>query len=117
MTDHSVSVRARLLNLARQEGEDFQRMLIRFAIERLLYRLSNSEHADDFVLKGATLFAQWLGKPHRATKDLDLLGRGGPEIERLVRVFREVAVVACPEDGVVFSADAIEGRAIREDAL
>jgi len=116
MTDHAVSVRARLLNLARQEGEDFQRLLIRFAIERLLFRLSRSEHAEEFVLKGATLFAQWLGKPHRATKDLDLLGRGGPDIERLVRVFQDVAVIACPEDGVVFGADAVVGRAIREDA-
>lgn len=117
MTDNAVSVRARLLNLARQDGEDFQRLLIRFAIERLLYRLSKSEHSEDFVLKGATLFAQWLGKPHRATKDLDLLGRGGPDIDRLLQVFRDVAALACPEDGVVFDADAVVGRAIREDAL
>lgn len=110
------SVRARLLARARRDGEDFQRLLVRFAIERLLYRLSVSEHADDFVLKGATLFALWLGRPHRATRDLDLLGRGSPDVDRLVLVFREVASVPCPEDGVTFDAESIAGQPIREGA-
>lgn len=111
-----MSVRARLLNLSRSQGEDFQRLLVRYAIERLLYRLSISEHADAFVLKGATLFALWLGKPHRATKDLDLLGRGEPDVERLVAVFREVAALDCAADGMAFGADGITGTRIREDA-
>jgi hypothetical protein len=97
--NHAVSVRTRLLDRARRDGEDFQRLLVRYAIERLLYRLSASDHAGDFVLKGATLFALWMGKPHRATKDLDLLGRGSPDVDRLVAVFREIAAVPCPEDG------------------
>jgi len=92
-------------------------VLIRFAIERLLFRLSESVHADDFVLKGATLFTQWLGQPHRATKDLDLMGRSGPDIGRLEQVFGEVADVPCVEDGVVFPSSEVVGRAIREDAL
>ncbi|MCP4810073.1 MAG: nucleotidyl transferase AbiEii/AbiGii toxin family protein, partial [Proteobacteria bacterium] len=90
MTDrnHGASARARLLAQARKNGEDFQRLLVRYAIERLLYRLSVSPYAGGFVLKGATLFAVWLGKPHRATKDLDLLGRGEPDVDRLVDLFQ-----------------------------
>ena len=117
MTEHATSVRARLLALARAEGEDFQRVLVRFAIERLLFRLSTSRHADSFVLKGATLFALWLGKPHRATKDLDLLGKGSPDVARLIELFRDVVAVPCPEDGMTFDAEAISGAPIRRDAL
>ena len=61
---------------------------MRDAIERLLYQLSVSAHVDDFVLKGATLFAIWMGSPHRAAKDLDLLGRGSPDEARSVGIFR-----------------------------
>lgn len=112
----AIAVRARLLDRARRDGEDFQRLLMRYAIERLLFRLSTSRHAEDFVLKGATLFALWMGKPHRATKDLDLLGRGPPDVERLVGVFREIAGAECPEDGVFFDPAGISGAPIREAA-
>jgi len=115
--NHAASARARLLARARADGEDFQRLLVRYAIERLLYRLSVSSHASGFVLKGATLFALWLGKPHRTTKDLDLLGRGEPDVDRLVDLFREVAAGPCPEDGMEFDGDAITGAPIREEAL
>ena len=115
--DHGASVRPRLLARARKDGEDFQRLLVRYAIERLLYRLSISRHAEGFVLKGATLFALWLGRPHRATKDLDLLGRGGPDVDRLVGLFRDVASIPCPEDGMEFDGAAIVGAPIREEAL
>jgi len=112
----AISARARLLDRARRDGEDHQRLLVRYAIERLLYRLSVSPHADAFILKGATLFALWMGKPHRATKDLDLLGSGSPEVARLVGVFREVAAAPCPEDGMVFDPAGITGEPIRKDA-
>jgi hypothetical protein len=115
--DHGGSVRARLLARARKDGEDFQRLLVRYAIERLLYRLSISPDADGFVLKGATLFALWLGKPHRATKDLDLLGWGKPDVDRLVALFRGVTAIPCPEDGMSFDGAAIAGAPIREEAL
>lgn len=110
------AVRASLLERARRDGEDYNRLLIRYAIERLLYRLSVSPHAVDFVLKGATLFALWMGTPHRATKDLDLLSRGSPDVDRLVEVFRAIADVDCPEDGMVFEPAGIVGEPIREEA-
>ncbi len=110
------AVRAKLLERAHRDGEDYNRLLIRYAIERLLYRLSISPHAGDFVLKGATLFALWMGRPHRATKDLDLLSRGSPGVDRLVEVFRVIAAVDCPEDGMVFDPTGIVGEPIREEA-
>jgi hypothetical protein len=70
--DIAASVRERLLHLARKRGDDFQLLLVRYANERLLYRLARSQHRDSFVLKGATLFTLWTGRPHRATRDVDL---------------------------------------------
>lgn len=86
--DIGASVRARLLHLARERGDDFQLLLTRYANERLLYRLARSRHQGSFILKGATLFALWTGHPHRATRDVDLLGLGserGPDTQRLRR--------------------------------
>jgi predicted nucleotidyltransferase component of viral defense system len=76
--DLGASVRSRLLRVARAQGEDFQTVLTRYANERLLFRLAASRHAQHFVLKGAALFTLWTGKPHRVTRDLDLLGFGDP---------------------------------------
>jgi len=70
------SVRARLLKLAQERGEDYQLVLSRFANERFLYRLASSRYGSMFVLKGAALFTLWTGHPHRATRDVDLLGFG-----------------------------------------
>jgi hypothetical protein len=76
----AASVHQRLLNLSRSIGADYNQLLIRFAIERFLYPLSVSSHRDNFILKGAMLFATWEGSPHRPTQDLDLLGFGDPRV-------------------------------------
>jgi hypothetical protein len=114
-TNLAASVRQRLLNLSRERGEDFQLLLTRYGIERLLDRLSRSEHAPGFVLKGAVLFALWTGKPHRPTRDLDLLGIGESSPERLTEVFRSLCQIEVPDDGLVFSADTVAVAPIRED--
>ena len=75
-SDRAASVRQRLLNLAKERGEDFNFILLRYGLERLLFRLGQSRYASTFVLKGAMLFPLWSGSPHRATKDMDLLGSG-----------------------------------------
>jgi hypothetical protein len=72
----AASIRAGLLALAQSKGEDYQRVLGRYAIERFLYRLGQSPYRDNFALKEATLFTLWTGHTHRPTKDPDLLGRG-----------------------------------------
>ncbi len=86
----AASIRAKLLSLSREKGEDYQRVLGRFAIERFLYRLSISPYRDRFVLKGATLFTLWTGETHRPTKDLDLLGWGSSVIADVEQVLRDI---------------------------
>ncbi len=81
--DRSASVLARLLNRSRGTGENYNLLLSRFAIERLLHRLSVSPHASSFVLKGALLFALWYASPHWPTKDADLLGFGADDADTL----------------------------------
>jgi hypothetical protein len=84
-------------------GDDYNELLVRFCLERLLYRLSISAHRDRFILKGAMLFALWQGFLHRRTRDLDLLGFGDPAPEAVALVFKEIVTQAVPvDDGVVF---------------
>ncbi|MEZ0374913.1 MAG: nucleotidyl transferase AbiEii/AbiGii toxin family protein [Candidatus Sericytochromatia bacterium] len=111
----AASVRARLLNLAHQRSENFNHLMTRYMLERLLYRLGVSSFQDQFVLKGAMLFSIWSNKSHRPTKDLDLLGYGEPSIERLVSVFQEICRIQIADDGVVFLPDSITGSRIKED--
>jgi hypothetical protein len=94
----AASVRARLLRLARERGEDFQLLLTRYANERLLYRLAESPHRARFVLKGAALFTLWTGRPHRATRDLDLLGFGEPSEAYVKQSFAEVLALEVAEE-------------------
>jgi hypothetical protein len=108
----AASIRARLLNLARKRDEEFQLVLSDFATERLLYRLSISPYTDRFILKGAMLFRLWSADRHRATWDLDLLGRGIGSIETAVADFREICVISS-EDGLSFERDSIDGSEIR----
>ncbi len=110
----AASIRARLLRLAQVSGEDYQRVLGRYGIERFLYRLGHSSYRDRFALKGATLFTLWTGQAHRSTKDLDLLGRGSSEIEDVKAVMREICAVE-GQDGIVFDVKSVEGTKIKED--
>lgn len=113
----AASVRQRLLNLSRSQGTPLEELMTRFTISRLLYRLTLAGFQEEFVLKGATLFTIWQEAPHRATRDVDLLGRGAPSIERLVEIFRKVATTEPDEpDGLVFDPDSVNGARIREDA-
>lgn len=109
------SVRDRLLNKARAEKLDYNLLLTRYALERLLYRLSISEQHDQFLLKGALLFDLWFDIPHRPTHDADFLGFGSPEIPRLAEVFRDICRIEV-EDGIVFQPDSVNATNIRKDA-
>lgn len=108
------SVRQRLLNLAKQRGEDFQFVLTRFALERLLYRLSISRHAGRFVLKGAMLFSVWSDEIHRPTRDLDLAGKGESSSDQISAVFRDVCLSKDSGDGLTFDPDSIVVTRIAE---
>lgn len=111
----AASVRQRLLNLAHERKADFQLILIHYAVERLLYRLSRSAYKDRFVLKGAMLFSVWSDEPFRATRDLDLLGKGDNTAPAMAKVFSEICKTPADEDGVEFFGDRIKSEEIRDD--
>jgi len=108
------SVLARLLDLAKQRGEDYNLLLNRFGLERLLDRLSRSRHADRFLLKGALLFSLWYDQPHRPTRDADLLGFGSDDPDHLTATFRDLAAIDL-DDGIVFDPNSVRAEPIRED--
>ena len=111
----TASIRQRLLDRARARGEAFQLVLDRFAVERLLYRLSVSPHRDQFLLKGALVFALWFDAPHRPTRDADLLGFGPADGERLHAVIAELCAIDS-DDGLRFELGSIQVEPIREEA-
>jgi predicted nucleotidyltransferase component of viral defense system len=115
MSNLAASVRARLLNVAKSQGADFNQVLVRFALERILYRLSQSEHAERFVLKGALLFTLWYDTPHRATRDADLLGFGPSDLASVTQTFRDIARVAAG-DGIVFDPASVVAEETRKEA-
>lgn len=108
------SVRQRLLNLAHARSQPMELLLIRYALERLLHRLSLSPHRDRFVLKGAMLLTTWFDEPHRATRDVDLLGFGNAAQDALLTAFREIMAVDL-DDGVSFDLKGLQVEAIREE--
>ena len=111
----AASVRARLLNVAKAQGVDFNQVLVRFALERILYRMTQSQHADRFLLKGALLFTLWYDMPHRATRDADLLGFGASDLASMAETFRDIAAVAV-DDGIVFDPASVTADDIRKEA-
>lgn len=112
--DLGASVRARLTDRARVRKENVQLVLTRYAIERLLYRLSISRYRNQFVLKGAMLFSLWAPVPYRSTGDLDLLGSGNPAPERMADIFRDV-LSAKSDDGVIFNPETLQYEAARPE--
>lgn len=114
IVDMGASVRGRLLNRSRETDRPFDLLLTRYALERLLYRLGESDHGDRFVLKGAMLMTSWMDDPFRPTRDIDLLGFGDPDQEAMLELFREVCAIDV-DDGVRFDLDALKVTANRED--
>jgi predicted nucleotidyltransferase component of viral defense system len=111
------SVRQRLLNKARETGRPFSELLQYFAMERFLYRLSKSEHADKFVLKGALMLTAWNAPLLRPTMDIDLLGRTGNDIEAMEAIVRQICTGRVElDDGLVFDAATVQGERIAEAA-
>jgi hypothetical protein len=111
----AISVRDRLTARARERRENAQLLMTRYAIERLLFRLSLSPYRERFVLKGAMLFSLWSAERYRATGDLDLLGLGDNAPEQLAAVFREILAVPVDDDGIVFRPETLRAGAARAE--
>ncbi len=111
----AASVRARLKQHADATKQDFNLTLTHYGLERLLYRLSISPHAPNYLLKGALLFSLWYDQPHRPTRDADLLGFGPDDVESAVNAFRDICQIAV-EDGIAFDVASVQGAVIRKEA-
>lgn len=110
----AASIRARLLQHARQHGDSFQRTLVRYAIERLLFRLGQIEAADRYILKGAMLFVTWPKHVLRPTGDLDLLGHGDSDPAAITELFTRICQVSASDDGIVFDPATLRVESLRE---
>lgn len=109
------SVLARLARHAKDIGVDPNLVLTRYAMERFLYRLSRSLHAERFVLKGALLLLVWLGEALRPTRDADLLGFGDLSDAVLAGIFRDVCDVSVDADAMTYLADTVRVEPIRAE--
>ncbi len=111
----AASVRQRLLNLAKDRGEEFEFTLTRFAAERFLFRLGASRVRGRFLLKGAALLSIWLPDPYRTTRDVDLLLMGRADEDSVRDLIREVCSTPCPEDGLEFDLSGLVFDTIRPE--
>jgi hypothetical protein len=114
-TNTAASVKQRLLNRARAKKEDFNLLLIKYALERVLYRIGQSQHRDVFVLKGALLFELWTDQPHRPTRDADFLSQGENTLERFQKIFEEICELEVADDGLRFDTASVKVGRIKED--
>ena len=110
----AASVKDRLLNIARKEGHPFDVLLVRFALERLLYRLSVSDYRERFVLKGGMLVTAWIDDNNRVTRDADFLGHGDADPGKLIADFRAIMLID-GDDGLIFDTEALAATAIRDE--
>ncbi|GIW83412.1 MAG: hypothetical protein KatS3mg105_5219 [Gemmatales bacterium] len=121
MTDHprrnvAASVRQRLMNAAKASGRPFQEVLQYYAMERFLYRLSQSPHRDRFILKGALMFNIWGALASRPTRDIDLLAHMNNDVDAIVPVMRDICRQEVEPDGLTFDVDSVTGEVIKEEA-
>ena len=114
--DLGASVRQRLLNQSRAQNRPFQELLQYFAMERFLYRLARSPHADRFILKGALLLTAWRAPLSRPTMDIDLAGKTDNQLDHIREIVAAVCEIAVESDGIEFSRASIEVNRIKEDA-
>ncbi|HAU1970607.1 TPA: nucleotidyl transferase AbiEii/AbiGii toxin family protein [Legionella pneumophila] len=108
------SVRSRLKNIAVKEGSDFNAVLTRYGLERLLYRIGESEYSNQFLLKGALLFNLWYDMPHRPTKDIDLLGFGDNDMAYIKQTFSKICSISA-DDGISFLSESVTVNTIKKD--
>ena len=113
--NYGKSIRARLLNVAKQEEVSYQTILTRYFQERLLYRISQTRYRENFYLKGGALMYAYERFAARPTLDIDFLGTHiRSDGKRIAEAFREICAVDCKEDGVLFACDKIVTQNITE---
>ena len=115
-TNLSASVHQRLLNKAKESSRPFNELLQYFALERFIYRLSKSPHADQFILKGALMFSAWCGPASRPTMDIDLLGKIDNRIDTITTVMKDACLTDVEPDGISFDAETVEAVRVIDES-
>lgn len=110
-----VSIRARLLAVAKKENVQFEYLLLRYALERFLYRLGVSSYANQFILKGASVFTVWLGPFCRVTRDADVEALCDATPERLIEIFKAICQITDDDDAVEFDFDSFAHSVIKKE--
>ena len=110
------SVHRLLLNIAKQTDRPFNELVQYYADERWLYRLSQSQYGERFILKGALMLLVWKTPVTRPTRDIDLLGQISNDLESIRSVIAEVCQAPVEDDGLVFDANSVTTERIAEDA-
>lgn len=111
----AASIHQRLLDRAKESARPFNELFQYYAIERFLYRLSQSPHAGKFILKGALMLLVWDARTSRSTMDIDMLGRMKNDLEAVIDLVREICRQEVAPDGVVFDPGSVRGDRITED--
>jgi len=117
--NNAASIHQRILNKAGAEHRPFNELLQYYAIERFLYRLGESPHCKQFVLKGALVFLAWQAPLTRPTRDMDFLGYTNNSVEnliRLIRIVQEVCTQPVELYGMIFDPTSVQGEIIKEEA-
>ena len=116
MKNHVASIQSKLKNIAQKDGKTYQLILVRYFVERLIYRLSISPFKHNFCLKGGTLLYAIEQEKSRPTMDIDFLGLNiSHEKSRLTAIFKEIAQTVCESDGVEFAADSVKTEEIQKE--
>lgn len=112
----AASIRQKLLNKSKADNRPFNEILQYYAMERFLYRLSQSKHVNRFILKGALMLQVWESSQYRPTMDIDMLGKTSNQIDSIVQQVKDVIEVTVESDGIEFNAQSITADKITEDA-
>jgi predicted nucleotidyltransferase component of viral defense system len=111
----SHSVAALLSRIAATSGTTYEYILLRYGQERLLWRMANSAECGKFILKGASLFLVWQGHFYRTTRDIDFLGSGSSDLDRMKRIFMSLCDQNTVEnDGLVFDATSVRTSPLQD---
>ncbi len=115
-TNIAVSVRQKLLNLARDTGRPFSEVLQFYSMERFLYRVSVSEYQGKLILKGALMLIAWQAPSSRPTTDIDFLGKLSNDPVAVAEMIRIICNIVVEDDGIVFDPASVAAESITEDA-
>lgn len=100
----SIEIRRRLKARTAELGLDFQQAVLYYAMERFLFRLSQTRWSDRLVVKGAVMLRVWDAAVARPTRDIDFLGRVDNTPEAIRDIVAECLSVQL-DDGLAFESE------------